>query len=266
MIWLIVAAAALMQQQQAVTLDRPLRVFIDCRTGGCDQEFFRKELVWIDHMRDQKDADVHLLITSQGTGGGGQEFTIRIIGHGPWDGQEDVVKRATEAGATGDDRRKLLVQAFALGLARFASATPVGPQLKIMPPASASTPTQTAPAADPWNYWVFRTNLTTNVNGEESSTFQNFNIGHSANRTTEALKIILNANLSYNEGRYTLREGEIFRTFRRGWNLNGLVVMSLSDHWSVGGRAGASRSSFLNQRLTVRAAPAIEFDVFPYRE
>ncbi len=63
-------------------LDRPLRVFLDCRTGGCDQEFFRTELAWIDHVRDRKDADVHVLVTAQGTGGGGTEYTVRFIGNG----------------------------------------------------------------------------------------------------------------------------------------------------------------------------------------
>ena len=56
-------------------LDRALRVFIDCRAGGCDEQFFRTELTWFDHVRDQQDADVHVLVTGQGTGGGGTEYT-----------------------------------------------------------------------------------------------------------------------------------------------------------------------------------------------
>ena len=253
-------------QNQAPALDRPLRIFLDCRAGGCDQEFFRRELTWVDHMRDQKDSDVHVLITSQGTGGGGQEYTLRFIGHGPWEGQEDVFKRNTEAGATEDDRRKMLVQAFALGFARFAAATPIGPSLKVTPPANAAAPTQTAAKSDPWNYWVFRTGFNSNISGEESSKFTNLNINQSANRTTDAWKLNFNAGLNYNEGRYDLGDGEIFESFRRGWNVNALVVKSLTDHWSLGGRAVASRSSYLNQHLNLRGSPAIEWDFFPYSE
>ena len=53
---------------------------------------------------------------------------------------------------------------------------------------------------------------------------------------------------------------------RRGWNVNGLVVKSLTDHWSLGGKAGASRSTFLNQKLAARVAPGVEYNVFPYNQ
>lgn len=267
-IFLALPAAAVAQGTAApapVTLDRPLRVFIDCRGPGCDQEFFRRELTWVDHVRDQRDADVHLLVTSQGTGGGGTEYMLRFIGHGPWEGQEDNLRRSTEAGDTGDQRRRALMQVFSLGLARFAAATPIGPGLKITPPA-ATVAAQSTVATDPWNFWVFRTNINLNVNGEASSSFKNINANQSANRTTNAWKINVNAGINYNESRYDLSEGGEFLSTRRGWNLSGLVVKSLTDRWSLGGRAGASRSSFLNQKLATRIAPGVEFNLFPYSQ
>lgn len=261
------AGAAAAQSASAIQpIDRPLRVFIDCRTGGCDQEFFRTELAWVDHVRDQKDADVHLLVTGQGTGGGGTEYTIRFIGHGPWDGQDDTLRRATEAAETEDGRRRSLAQVFALGLARFAAATPIGTELRVTPLSAGLPRLQTTAADDPWNFWVFRTNFNLNLNGEATTKFTNVNANQSVNRTTDALKLNLSAGVNYNEGEYDLGDGEIFHSFRRGWNVNGLAVKSLGDHWSLGGTAGVSRSSFNNQKLNVRVAPAIEFNVFPYHE
>lgn len=249
-----------------VPLDRPLRVFIDCRGPGCDQEFFRRELTWVDHVRDQRDADIHLLVTSQGTGGGGTEYLLRFIGHGQWEGQEDTLRRSVEAGDTGDQRRRTLIQIFSLGLARFAAVTPIGAQLTITPPA-VTAQAQSTVADDPWNFWVFRTNINLNLNGEASSSFSNINANQSANRTTEAWKINVNSGISYNESRYDLAEedGEFLST-RKGWNINGLVVKSLTDRWSLGGRASASRSTFLNQKLATRVAPGVEFNFFPYAE
>ena len=253
---------------RAPVLDRPLRLFIDCRGPGCDQEFFRRELAWIDHVRDQKDADVHLLVTSQGTGGGGTEYLLRFIGHGPWEGQEDALRRSVEAGDTEDQRRRALVQIFSLGLARFAAATPVGPQLKITPPATPTIAVQSAVKEDPWNFWVFRTNMNMNMDGEASSSFKNFNLGQAANRTTNAWKINVNAGMNYNESRYVLEEedGGEFVSTRKGWNVNGLAVKSITNRWSIGGRAGASRSTFLNQKLVARAAGGGEFNIFPYAQ
>ena len=253
---------------RVAVLDRPLRLFIDCRGPGCDGEFFRRELAWIDHVRDQKDADVHLLVTSQGTGGGGTEYLLRFIGHGPWEGQEDALRRSVEAGDTDDQRRRALTQIFALGLARFAAATPVGPQLKITPPATTATPVQSAVKEDPWNFWVFRTNINMNMDGEASSSFKNLNANQQANRTTDAWKIILNGGISYNESRYVLEEedsGEFVST-RKQWNVNALAVKSVTDRWSIGGRAGASRSTFLNQKLVARVAGGGEFNIFPYAQ
>jgi hypothetical protein len=245
-------------------LDRPLRVFLDCRSGGCDGAFFRTELTWIDHVLDQKDADVHVLITGQGTGGGGTEYTIRFIGHGQWEGEEDTLQRNTEAAATEDDRRRTLVQAFAVGLSRFAALTPVGAKLTVTAPTSATTTAQTSAAADPWNFWVFRTNLNLFMNGEATSKSLNLNVNQSANRTTAEWKININAGINYNTDEYDLGDGELFESSRRGWNVNGLLVKSLGEHWSIGGKAGASRSSFNNHKLNVRVAPGIEYNFFPY--
>ncbi len=250
-----------------VPLDRPLRVFIDCRGPGCDQEFFRKELLWVDHVRDQKDADVHLLVTAQGTGGGGTAYTLRFIGHGQWEGQQDSLRRTSEAGETDDARRRGLTQAFALGLARFAAATPVGTALRVVPGATTqSRPVQTTAASDPWNFWVFRTNFNSNLNGEASSSFRNINAGQSANRTTDAWKINVNAGMGYNENRYDLTDGGEFVSTRRSWNVNGLAVKSLTAHWSAAAKAGASRSTFLNQKLAARIGPGIEYNVYPYSQ
>ena len=247
-------------------LDRPLRVFLDCRTGGCDQEFFRTELAWVDHVRDQNDADVHVLVTGQGTGGGGTEFTIRFIGQGQWDGQADTLRRNTEAAETDDGRRRALARVFALGLARFAAVTPIGATLRVAPAFAAMPGSQTTAANDPWNFWVFRTNFNLNLNGEATSNFTNLNANQSLNRTTADWKINFNAGVAYNDSAYELSDGEVFHSYRRGWNINNLTVKSLGDHWAVAGKAGASRSSFNNQKLNVRIAPGVEYNVFPYSE
>jgi hypothetical protein len=48
--------------------------------------------------------------------------------------------------------------------------------------------------------------------------------------------------------------------------VEGLVVKSLSDHWSAGGFAQVRTSTFSNIDLQVLAAPALEYNLFPYQE
>ena len=48
--------------------------------------------------------------------------------------------------------------------------------------------------------------------------------------------------------------------------MTALVVKSRGDHWGIGVVGSAVSSSFRNQDLTFRVAPAVEYDVFPYSE
>ena len=54
----------------------PVRVYLDCQgpaNFGCDQNFFRTEIVFVDWVTDRDAADVHLLLTAQQAGGGGRQ-------------------------------------------------------------------------------------------------------------------------------------------------------------------------------------------------
>ncbi len=48
-------------------------LFLDCQGGSCrDMDFFRTEIQFVNWVRDRRDSDVHLLITSQATGAAGR--------------------------------------------------------------------------------------------------------------------------------------------------------------------------------------------------
>ena len=49
----------------------------------------------------------------------------------------------------------------------------------------------------------------------------------------------------------------------RNWALRGLFVNSLTGKWSAGVRTSAASSTYLNQRLVARVAPAIKYNIFP---
>ena len=50
-----------------------LRVFIDCQYE-CDTEYLRQNIEFIEYVRDRAAADLHLLVTTQETGGGGMAW------------------------------------------------------------------------------------------------------------------------------------------------------------------------------------------------
>jgi hypothetical protein len=55
-----------------------VRVFLDC--PSCDQNYIRTEITFVSYVRDRTEADVHVLVTTQGTGGGGIQYSLKFIG------------------------------------------------------------------------------------------------------------------------------------------------------------------------------------------
>lgn len=49
-------------------------------------------------------------------------------------------------------------------------------------------------------------------------------------------------------------------------NVEATVVWSWAPHWSAGIQASSSSATLVNQDLTVRAGPAVEFSVYPCTE
>ena len=139
----------------AQTAPLPLRVYLDCYE--CDTEYLRQNVVFIDYMRDRTDADLHVLVTTQSTGGGGTSWTLKIIGIGRFQSLDRTVTFTTPQTASSDDRRKEFARQFKLGLAGYAATTAVAPDLDITyRPAAAAAPGAAAAKKDPWNKWVFR--------------------------------------------------------------------------------------------------------------
>ena len=57
----------------------PLRIFLDCQYE-CDTEYLRRAVTFVDYVRDRGVADLHVLVTTQTTGGGGSAWTVKFIG------------------------------------------------------------------------------------------------------------------------------------------------------------------------------------------
>jgi hypothetical protein len=242
-----------------------IRVFLDCVEARCDFDFLRTDITFVDFVRDRKDADLHLLITGQRTGGGGTEHTLKVIGLERFAGREDELRFVSRETDTADEQRRGLSRTIKMGLMRYVAGTPIAEGMTIgYRPAARETRAQ--PADDPWNFWVFRINARANAGGEASSKSSSVFGSFSANRTTEAWKINLSVNANYRESTFTLSSGEEFKTVTRDNGASGLVVKSLSEHWSAAARARVSSSTFFNQDLASRVAGGVEYNLFPYSE
>jgi len=245
----------------------PLRIFLDCNTQGCDFDYLRTEIPYVDYVRERSEASVHVLVTTQTTGGGGTEHTFNFIGLRDLAGISDTLRYVSPQAATTDDLRKGISRTLKLGLVRYLARTAAAERLQV----SYSEPTSTngkkeTPAHDPWNYWVFRTRANGYFNGESSQRFSNLDGSFSADRLTKAWKLNNSVNLSYSESKFTFSDGTEFASYSRSNGLSHLAVKSVSDHWSAGERISTSSSTYQNMERSFRFAPAVEYNIFPYSQ
>jgi hypothetical protein len=257
--------------------DAKLRVFIDC-SYYCDMDYMRTELNWVEYMRDRADAQVHVLVVRETTGGGGSRYTLEFIGLRDFEGKADTLNHVATADATGDQLRQGLTRVIKMGLVPYVADTPIGRTLDITvgPPRGGNSgpggpPPPGAPGTqnDPWKFWTFTIGLNGNASGESQATYGYLSGNLTANRVTADWKVNLRSSGSYNEQKfsYVIDDEEIETlSIRRTYSASALIVKSIGPHLSFGGRLNASSSTVGNTSLTFSLSPAIEYNFVPYSE
>ncbi len=253
----------------------PIAVYLDCR-AGCDSNLIRTEITYVNWVRDREVADVHVLVTSQRAGAGGEQFTAAFLGERSFAGRGDTLTFTTNPTTTSDESRRGVTRMLALGLVRFVARTSGGQSLRVVRGDTArANAVQVMPARDPWNAWVFSVSLSGATDGERYYKSQNVNTRLSANRVTDDWKTNLSSWYSYRNNRVTVQDydsvgalesEETYENLLRDWNVEWLQVKSISDHWSLGASAEAASQVFRNQDLRVEGGAAIEYNLFPYTE
>lgn len=263
----VLAAAPMMsaQERAADTTAQALFVFVDCNAPNCDLDHLRREITWVNWVRDREDSDVHLMVTFQRTGGGGWHYTLDYIGRREFDGVGKTLAYVSDPDDTDAEVRDELTQTIALGLVQFAETTPVASRLRVqyLEPEVAVVERE---ESDPWNLWVFRLSANGSVSGESQESGYSFRGSARADRVSEDFKISFDVSGYYSRDEFELDDTETYVNTTEDYSADMLLVWSLGGHWSLGGTASANRSTYDNRDLALIGGPAVEFDIFPYDE
>ncbi|MGB2718064.1 MAG: hypothetical protein WBC51_28010 [Vicinamibacterales bacterium] len=249
-------AAAL--QQKAST---QLKIFLDCQ--GCFSDFMRTEITFVDFVRDRTEADVHVLVTSAETGGGGREYTVAFIGNGTLKGTDHTLKTLTTRADPEDIVRRQLATTLRIGLLNYIARDDVPKGLAVSVRLG-SEEQRPAVAGDRWNNWVFSVRGSASFDGQESSREKQIGGSISADRITPDWKITFGSEFDHETEEFDLDEDEPVRVRRRERDFEWLAVKGLGEHWSIGGTGAIESSTFNNTELLFSVAPAVEYNVFPY--
>ena len=235
------------------------KVFLDC--SSCDIQHIKTEITFVNYVRDRKEAQVHILITTLSTGSGGREYTISYIGQLDFEGINDTHKYFSEQNDTQDEIRQGLIEALKRGLMSYVAKTPIASRIDI----SYAGEVQQEATEDKWDNWVFRLSGSGYFNGQKSYKASYLSSSLSASRITEEWKIRMSASLNHEKGIYAYEDTEI-ESIQKSMNFDGLVVKSLGEHWSVGASVRADSSTYENVDFSLSVAPAVEFNLYPYSE
>ncbi len=253
-------AFAQTQPNEAVALKESApKVFIDC--AMCDMDFIRKEIAFINYVSERKEAQVYILITTQKTESGGEEYTISFTGQNEFEGNNHALNYLAEKTYTADEVKKGLANIIKMGLMRYVAKTPVSSRVSI----NFTEKVKPTSVVDKWNFWVFSLSADSFLSGEQSYDDWMLWGSLSANRVTPDLKIRLSISGTFETTEFRL-EDQVIESSYESQSFSGLVVKSINDHWSVGGYFSAYSSSYNNIRLGLNPAPAIEYDLFPYSQ
>jgi hypothetical protein len=224
-------------------------------------DYIRREIPYVNYVRDIKDAGVYIISTYQRTGSGGREYTYFLVGQHEFAGMRDTVSFVTTPDETTEGRRGKEVNTLKMGLVRYVAKTPLAKYMRI----TFSEPLSETVASDKWNSWVFRGSLSGYLNGQKTYKSSYFSSNLSASRITEDWKINLSASYYKSTSRYVIGESTV-ESISDSKYATALVVKSISDHWSVGGSSRIGTSSYSNEKIKFSIAPGIEYDLFPYSE
>jgi len=235
------------------------KVYLDCM--DCDLEYIKTEITFVNYVRDRKEADIHILVTTQTTAGGGREYTLSFLVQNGFKAVDDTVKYFSNKTDTEDEIRKGLVKSLKIGLAPYAARTPIAARIAV----SYAQPPRGQAGQDKWNNWVFSLSANGSFNGEKSMSSSSWGVNASANRITERQKLRLGISGHFSRDRFDYGD-ETIRSRQESYNFSGLYVFSLGDHWSAGFSLEAESSTYDNTQINIRPAPAVEFNVFPYSQ
>ncbi len=259
------ASQASAQEPAGDTVAQALSVFLDCNARNCDFDHFRREIVWVNWVRDRRDADVHLLVTAERTGGRGWRYTLDYIGQRRFEGVDKSLTYVSDPDDTDAEVRDGLTRSMALGLVQFVETTPLAPRLRVLYEAPDVAVIQRE-EHDPWNLWVFRLDFDVSLEGEKRETSNSFGASVHADRVAEDLKVNIGIWGEYERDEFEFDDGEVVSSTSEEYSAWLSSVWSLDDHWSFGAGANVDRSTFLNRDLGVFVGPALEYNIFPYSE
>jgi hypothetical protein len=236
-----------------------VQVYIDCER--CDMDHIRREIPYVNYVRDVREAQLYLRESRQTTGSGGSEYSYFFVGQKKFEGMGDTLVYTSGPNDTDAEIRAGRTNMMKMGLMRYVARTPVYKEVNIKYDGDAEVET----VIDKWNNWVFEIETSPRFESEESYKDFSFRNSLNANKISKEWKIEVEFDHRLSRTKYTY-DNETFIKDKTQIELENLVVNSLGNHWSAGMRLDFLTSTFSNIKFRSDIFPSVEYNLFPYTE
>lgn len=248
---------------QITEADLTPRVYIDC--NRCDYNHIRREIPFVNYVREPAQADIHLFITDQRTGDGGRKYEFSFIGKRTFEEMDFEIEKTIERNATEIEVREEINNVIRMGLFPYVLKSKGSAGFLLSYEVDEDNTSVDAAAEDPWNYWVFEIYAgSLSLDMESSKTEFDSRWGFYANKVTEDWKIRFRPyfNYYYDKIERTNRKNIESRRHRHG--IESYAIRSINSHWSAGVFGYYLTRNDQNFRHQAEVLPGVEYSLFPY--
>jgi hypothetical protein len=245
-----------------------LRVYIEGHM--VDFNYIRNNTPFVDFVNEPSVSDVHLIINSQHTGGGGHRFSLAFYNKSIPNMADYKLTCHTLSFETQELVRQKLLATIKAGLFPFVNEKSGVSQLLISEKLAAEDDEpQETNVDDPWKNWVFRIGAEGGLNGEEQRKNYNYEISLRAKKITEDWKITSEYDYERHESDISKINDDVvthIKTSQIEQDADIETVFSIDQHWSWGAALQGTQSTYRNNRMALEFMPALEYNVYPWDE
>jgi len=248
--------------QEISVQSKNIKFYLDC--NECDFTYVRQNLDFISFVRDPNLADVHILVTSSNTGGGGHKYFINFIGREAFENINFNYETTTNQSYTDDDTRKALLTVIQTGILQYYSKADLLNNMSIR-----ITETSNRKADemifDPWKNWVFSIEAGAELQKEESQNEYSIAGEIDIRKVTEKWKTNIEGGYEINRENYFDKDKRITDE-QDTREVSAELIISLDKKWSAGFFTDYLSRNYLNINHRFSASTGIEYNFFPWSE
>ena len=239
-----------------------LNLYLDC--SKCDLAYIKQNLSHVNFVRDQKFADVYILVRTQKNGSGGVKYIFEYQGQHKYKKLRNRLNFSTKSDDTQAEVRDLTFEYLKLGLVKFWLRSGNDDIISVRIKGGKKDSIQEK-IKDSWNKWVFNIGFRVNFKGEEIKKTKNLNYNVSAKKVTEKNKLFFRVSRSSDKKTFIKEDGNIINN-QKATTFYFSNVFSINNHWSAGIFGGMQESTYRNYNASISLKPAIEYNFFDYKQ